>query len=280
MQHLPRRLSFERRRCVRFTSSPATILRDANQKIKSFNDIPKIQLNPTKHLIKTIMKTFVKHKPNYLRTNYFEKINKKYGPIVCTGKLGSNSKMVHIFDPKDVATVFTSEDKYPQKKMFPSLRKARKINQFLFLKQKFHSNMGPALLNGKAWHDIRSKFQQETLKLENVESYYPVFDKIAIEFVNLIPSLANQNGEINTLLDHLHYWSIDNIGMFLFGQILGGLKSLTNKNNSDKTIETLLHVITSSFDLIYKLELGFHWYKWWITPMLWKLSKTQRILSK
>ncbi|GAB6020588.1 hypothetical protein CHUAL_003267 [Chamberlinius hualienensis] len=254
---------------IRLLSNKAPVTAELpNIKFKPFSEMPKQTENPMKHFFKTLINVFGKNRANFRRDIYFEKVYAKYGPIVSRGEL-FGPPTVHLFNPDDIAVVYNHEGLQPKRRGYETARLAREEMRDVVPK------IGLVVLNGEEWAALRNKFQNPMLRLQNVENLCTAMDSVSVEFVKHLPKFINDKGEVD-ILTELYKWAIESLGLIFFDRHLGALKeNLTPDSETYKILES----VNDTFVHIYNCELGFPWYRWFLTPSFRKLIETQKFIA-
>ncbi|GAB6020589.1 hypothetical protein CHUAL_003268 [Chamberlinius hualienensis] len=258
-------------RYTRHLSTKASVTTEVPEtKVKPFSEVPKHTENPKKHFFKTLINVFGKHKEDFRRDIHFEKVYAKYGPIVSRGEL-FGPPTVHLFNPDDIAAVYNNEGLQPKRIAFDTVRLAREHMRDVMRKR------GLTVSDGDEWAEMRKKFQNPMLRLQNVENFCTAMDSVAVEFVNHLSRFINDKGEVENLLPEMYKWALESLGLVVFDRHLGALKE--NLSPDSETYK-LLESINDTFVLTYKYELGLPWHHLFQTPSFRKLIEAQKFMAK
>lgn len=119
-----------------------------------------------------------------------------------------NGQTVVLLDPKDVRTVYRNEGKYPYRG--PSLTAYKMMRQSR--QDIFYETTGVLLEDGKRWHDIRSKVQQDLMRPQSAHFYLDAIQDISQEFVDYIRFHKDaESGIFSNFLPHIYRFTFESI---------------------------------------------------------------------
>lgn len=111
---------------------------------------------------------------------------------------------------------------------------------------------------------MRSAINPILMQPRLVKSYIPTIDNIVGEFIENIPKLQDENGEMpENFHEHLNSWSLESITTLTLGKRLG-LMNLENKNEFGKKIQKAIRTI---------LTLGMEFE---LKPSIWRVYETKQ----
>ncbi|GFY13101.1 probable cytochrome P450 49a1 [Trichonephila clavipes] len=202
----------------------------------------------------------------------FERINDaykdfyhRYGPVV---RLDLGIKLLLLFNAEDIEKLFAPGNKYPQRPLFEALRHYR-------LKRKdLYSCGGLITENGEQWYHLR-KAIQFIMHPSFPEIYFPLHEKVAEDFVQLINQKRDEHGLIPNFLQDIYRFAEEAIGIVCFGKRLG-LISLDVGNDKEREFgEKLTQAADDALKSMADSLLGFPWWKIFPTPTYKKLVRSQ-----
>ena len=215
---------FNRRVCEPTARYSSSIANSDNESFKSMADLPGPVSLPvigsswaffTRSTDKPLGKRFL--------VSQFDDVN-RYGNIYKAEFAGM--KMVAIADPSDVAKVFRSEPKYPERFRSPILDYYREIRQKI---------PGVFFANGAEWYRHRSVLSKRMLRPKQVGDYASAFNEIITDFIQRVrtirePSGALRENEILELDNELFKWSFESVAEMLFDKRFGCLEREVDKD--------------------------------------------------
>jgi len=149
---------------------------------------------------------------------------KKYGPMY-KDKLFRNNVII-VQDSNICKEVYRAEGKLPHRDFSISLR------EFLKAREKMQLPKSLLDLNGEEWAELRRKFHKKMLAPINMKMFYPQFSDVAVDAVECIRRLRDENSIINDVREEvLGKWALESIGKFVYGFRTGLLdQTLTDEN--------------------------------------------------
>ncbi|KAG1667440.1 APOBEC1 complementation factor [Nymphon striatum] len=198
---------------------------------------------------------------------------KKYGNIVSEAKLYPGQNLVHLFDPKDLETMYRIEGKYPVRDFFKGMAAIRKSRPDLY------HTAGVAAGNGEEWYDMRSKSQQPMLRPKLIQTYLPQINLIVNDFIARIKEKRDDKLEVNNLTNDLFKWALESVAFVMLNKRMG---CLAPKLASDSEPQTLINCVNDFFELSAKVELGLPIWRYFpsLSPSYKKLEKVHILFSE
>jgi len=222
-------------------------------KVKPFDQIPGPKPLP---VIKNLWRFFprIGDKDIYQLDKFGERILSQYGELVRFALPGTD--IVHVFDPKDIETVYQVEGKLPQR------RSHLILSHFRNGKPHIYNSGGILTENGQKWWRLRSAYQKPLSRLREVRGFLPVADKIILNFLlNALP-VGELIEDATDLIARLY---LELIWQILFGEELGSFADdqMSKESLPWRVIEAAEtvnnHILTTD-----------------ISEAVWKVFKTQK----
>ncbi|XP_059608192.1 probable cytochrome P450 12b2, mitochondrial [Phlebotomus argentipes] len=186
-------------------------------------------------------------------------LRQEYGPIYKLKGAFGKRDMVCVSDPKDFATIYRTEGKFPLRRSFESVMHYRMVEN----KHKFPVTMGLLSEQGEGWSDFRSKVNSVMMKPQVSKGYVSYTDEVSSDFVRKLHKMRDSNQETPAdLIYHLNTWAFEGITYVSVNMRLN-LFSGKSHVNTDK----LMGLLKEFFVLIYELDFQ---------PSLWKIYKTPK----
>ncbi|XP_035214006.1 probable cytochrome P450 12a4, mitochondrial [Stegodyphus dumicola] len=171
--------------------------------------------------------------------------------------------MVATFNPDDMETVFRNEGPYPNRSEFSTMKAYRES------RKEWYKTTGIMVLQGKEWHDLRSKTQKHLLKPKAIQAYLGAMQDVARDFVQKVYETRDSNKEVPDLLGEIYKWALESVAFVGLDTRLGCLKTnLPPDSDGMKMIRS----VQTQFECMNKLEafLGnIQLWKYFPTPT-WK----------
>ncbi|KAL0840422.1 hypothetical protein ABMA28_015678 [Loxostege sticticalis] len=232
--------------------------------LKNFNDIPGPKCYP---VIGTLHKYFP-----FIGDYDAEALDKnawlnwrKYGDLV---KEFPGVRLLHVYDPDDIASVFRQDDRYPARRSHVAMRDYR------LRKPDVYNTGGLLSTNGPEWWKLRSTFQKNFTSPQSVKVHVGSTDAIVQELVNFT---RDSFVEGEDFLPYLNRLNLEVIGLIAFNERFNSFsdKEQEPHSRSSKTIAAAF----GSNSGIMKLDKGFLW-KLFRTPLYRQLEESQAYLEK
>lgn len=184
-----------------------------------------------------------------------------------------NQTLILLYDPKDFEKVFRNEGMWPIRRgmeTFDAYRK--KVRGDLF------KNHGGLISDqGESWSKMRTTVNPILLKPSTVNSYVPIVDEIAIEFIERLKTLRNSSFETPANFGYeLTKWSLESITAIALDQRL----NVMNSSDSNSRPKQLIQAVDDFFKLSYELEVQPSLWKYFETPKYKRLMKTFDIMTE
>ncbi|XP_076028997.1 putative cytochrome P450 301a1, mitochondrial isoform X2 [Oratosquilla oratoria] len=205
--------------------------------------------------------TILMHKDMDLKRIYlfWEAMVKEYGPIF-RYDLPGLPPMVFTAQVEDVEQVLRATTHNPLRPGFLALKKIRyEADGDNFLK-----GAGLVPEQGENWWRMRSRVQAPLMKPDNVVHYLDQVDQVTLEFLDMIPSMQNENKEVpEDFLRNIYRWALECIGLVAINRRLG---CLDRGLGPDSPPMVLINQANILFDALNSIEYG---------PPFWMLFPTR-----
>lgn len=148
--------------------------------------------------------------------------------------------MIFTCNEKHYELIFRTEGIWP-------IRKS--IETFLYYRKNYRPDVfqnlgGLASEQGEIWFKMRSKVNPVMLQPKVVNSYIGNVDQVAIDFLDKMKTIQEENGEMpSNFGTELNHWALESIGVIALDQRLGVLTFESN-SESQQIVQVLY---TSSF---------------------------------
>ncbi|XP_054706268.1 probable cytochrome P450 301a1, mitochondrial [Uloborus diversus] len=175
---------------------------------------------------------------------------------------------------EDMETIARNEGVYPQRGEFSSIKAYRTS------RKQWYKSTGLLVLEGKEWHDLRSKTQKHLLKPRAVEAYLLPMQEVARDFTERIKIRKDANEEVPEFLEDLYKWALESVAYVGLDTRLGCL-DLNAKPDSDGM--KMINGVQTMFEMMTKLEafLGnIQYWKLFRTPSYRKFEKASDCYSE
>ncbi|XP_078680497.1 putative cytochrome P450 CYP44 [Branchiostoma floridae x Branchiostoma belcheri] len=182
-----------------------------------------------------------------------------YGKIY-REKFGS-LEAVFVCDPKDIATVFRSDGRLPERPISNSNLTYRKMRQ---------KPLGVGNLQGEEWYRVRSSVNKDMMRPKPVGVYAPMQDEVSRILAGLIQTAVRKGdsaGQVNSFMNTLHRWGLESLSLVVLGKRLGCLT--LDQLAEDSDAQRMISAILDFFFYFAKLEMSLPVYKYISTPA-WK----------
>jgi len=166
---------------------------------------------------------------------------KKYGAMYKDKIL--KARLIVIQDPDICKEIYRAEGKFPYRDFSSSFGVIIEENRKAELPKSFIE------LNGEEWAELRRKFQKKMLAPMNVKPFYPLFSDVAVDAVEHLRSLRDENSIINDVCEEVvGRWALESIGKFVYGIRTGYLDATLTEENR-KSYEGIKIVMRNSLAL-------------------------------
>ncbi|CAH1231801.1 CYP27A1 [Branchiostoma lanceolatum] len=169
--------------------------------------------------------------------------------------------MVFVCDPKDIATVFRSDGRLPERPPVNSLATYRQM------RKKPH---GLGNLMGEEWYRVRSSVNKGMMRPKSVGVYAPLQDEVSRDLAALIQTVVRKGdsgGQVNNFMNLLHTWGLESLSLVVLGKRLGCLT--LDQLAEDSDAQRMISAVPEFFLYFAKLEMSPPLYKYISTPT-WK----------
>lgn len=149
----------------------------------------------------------------------------RYGRIV-REVISSKHRIVHLFDPKDIESLFQQEGEYPCRRSHRALIKYRKERP-----EQYRSG-GIFPENGAEWARLRNQFKRHFLVSQNIAIYDEKLSAIASDLAQLVKIERESEGEVKDFQQLLYRWALESIGMVMLDSRIGCLRPQLQRDAS------------------------------------------------
>ncbi|EDV24783.1 uncharacterized protein TRIADDRAFT_56947 [Trichoplax adhaerens] len=224
---------------------------EINESVKPYEDIPQPKRLP---LIGTALDYFRNGREGL---KYIYKINRQrfeeLGPIYREALFGID--LVYVSKPQDVAAVFRSEGKYPE----------RPLNIFQkLIDYRSHRKMPLGVLLGgdEAWRRARSVMDKKMMRPKEVLAYTERVDGVSQDYVKKLLRLRGENGIVHDIENEMFKWSMESIATVLFEKRLGMFNDPVDPD-AEYFYQSLAKMFTSCHSLTFAPYNIFKKKQWW-----------------
>ncbi|KAI5631554.1 cytochrome p450 domain-containing protein [Phthorimaea operculella] len=236
-----------------------------NENYKSFDDIPGPKSYP---VIGTLYKYFPligDYSAETLDKNAWLTW-RRYGSIA---RERPGIRLLHVFDPDDIAAVFRQDDRYPARRSHLAMQHYRLSKPHLY-------NTGGLLsTNGPEWWRLRSTFQKNFTSPQSVRGHVETTDGVVREFVSWIKEM--KVSENDDFLAYLNRLNLEVIGLVAFNERFNSF-SPSQQDPKSRSSRTIAAAFFSNSGIM-KLDKGVLW-RLFRTPLYKKLADSQDYLAK
>jgi cytochrome P450 len=176
---------------------------------------------------------------------------RKFGPIV-REVINANHTIVHVFDPKDIESVFRQEGKYPFRRSHRALLKYRRE------RPQTYSSGGLFPENGEEWYRLRKLFQKQLLNQINVNRYITDCQIITQDLIRFIRKTRDSNKEVVDFQRDLYKWSLENTGVLALDSRLGCFDLSLNEESDALKLIKAAH---ETHEAVMRTEMTNNWEK-------------------
>ena len=166
------------------------------------------------------------------------KIQSEYGNLVkMPGVLGKHD-IVFVSDPAHVEKVFRTEGLWPVRRGMDTFEYYRKE-----IRPEVFKDMGGLISDqGEKWFKLRSIANPVMLQPKIVNSYIPVVDGVAQDFIKKIKLIKDEKDEMpDDFGNELNQWGLESIGTIALDQRLG-VMSFEQTPESQKLIRVRIYL--------------------------------------
>lgn len=146
----------------------------------------------------------------------------EYGDLTKLPGLFGKRDILITFNPENAEKVFRTEGKWPVRRGLDTFEYYRKNYRADIFK-----DMGGLVMDqGETWFKLRSAANPVMLQPKTVNSYIPVVDEVATDFVEKIKGLRKTNDEMpDDFGMELNQWALESIGIIALEKRLGVMSS-------------------------------------------------------
>ncbi|XP_046665557.1 cytochrome P450 302a1, mitochondrial isoform X2 [Homalodisca vitripennis] len=234
--------------------------------VKPFDSIPGPKSFPVIGTLYKYLPVIGEYQFDRLHKNGLKKLL-KYGPLVREDII-PGVKVVWVFSPDDIKKVYASEGRYPSRRTHLALKKYREDRPHIY------NNGGVLLSDGEEWWRMRSVFQRNLSKLQDVRLHLPVTDTIMEEFIQFV----TKSPDITDLVPKLSRLYLELTCMIAFSTRLQCFSEAEQDPNS--ITSQLMQAAFSVTSCVLKTDNGLQLWRYWRTPMYRKLEKSVKIIEK
>ena len=195
---------------------------------KSYETVPKI---PTMRMLWSLLK----HKTE------IDKVIKGYheaaGPIFRFSIPGLPDRLF-IDCPELVRVLLSKEGKYPIESSFDPIVHYRNVIR----KDLFYDTAGLVGSHGEAWHEVRSKVQQDMMRPKSAMFYIKDVEEISQQFVDLLAANTDTEDEVEDLIKHVYCWSLESIAAIFLDTRLGSLEPALSEHSETRRFIAAVNV--------------------------------------
>ncbi|XP_070194782.1 probable cytochrome P450 12a5, mitochondrial [Littorina saxatilis] len=194
------------------------------------------------------------------------RLQELYGPIVREHVM-LGFKMVHLYRPRDMETVYRAEGTRPRRDAFRTLKKYN---------EDFSNGVQGILTSqGDAWHRLRSKAQVKMMKPKSASAYLDLHSKISDDFVAAIDRARDEDGVVQDLLPDLYKFAMEGIGGVCFNRRLGAMEeNIPADSDTFRFIEAVSDVMEVTHSEMNKIFLSKN------SPEFKKMVRAQTFIRK
>ena len=219
---------------------------------KSYQAIPKIStLNILWAMIDSRQKTML---DKVIKSHHDAK-----GPIFRMSIPGLPDR-VFIDDPELLRVLLSKEGKNPVEPGFDPLVYYRNVIR----KDLYHQTAGLVGSHGEAWHEVRSKVQQDMMRPKSAMFYIRDVEEISQQFVDLLTAHTDSEGEVEDVIQHIYCWSLESIAAIFLDTRLGSLDPALPQHSEGRKFIAAVNVFLGP-DL-NDLNMGLPIWKYVSTP--------------
>lgn len=197
---------------------------------------------------------------------------KAYGDIL-REKFGALS-MVNSFVPETMELFFKHEGQYPTRGELHTLKAYRESRKDLY------KSNGMMILQGREWHDLRSKTQKHLMKPRAIQAYLEPMQEVASDFISLVQAKRSSNLEVPCLLENLYNWALESVAYV-------GLDTRLDCLNPNPTIgsdgQKMIDSVQTLFQCMNKLEPfngNIPFWKYFRTPTWRRFEKAADVFTE
>uniref|UniRef100_A0A1B6KHD3 Cytochrome P450 302a1, mitochondrial n=1 Tax=Graphocephala atropunctata TaxID=36148 RepID=A0A1B6KHD3_9HEMI len=234
--------------------------------VKSFKSIPGPKSYPVIGTLWKYIPLIGEYKFDRLHENGLKKLQ-QFGPLV-REDIVPGVPVVWVYTPSDIERVYRSEGRFPERRSHLALKKYRKDRPHIY------NNGGVLLSEGAEWWRLRSVFQRNLNRIQDVRSHLSETDAIMREFIQF----AARSSDITDFLPKLSRLYLELTGMVTFSTRLQSF-SIEEQDKHSVTSQ-LIEAAFSVNSCILKTDNGPRLWQHWRTPLYHKMEKSLSIIEK
>ncbi|KAJ6215969.1 hypothetical protein RDWZM_010469 [Blomia tropicalis] len=175
---------------------------------------------------------------------------KHYGPIV-REEITSSHRILHLFDPVHMQSMFAQEGRYPHR------RSHRALIRYRMERPEIYRSGGIFPDNGPEWARVRDLFKRPMLMPNNVRSFDQCLDSVAIDLIHLIRIERNtKTMEVADFQYQMYRWALESICSIMLDVRIGCLRS---NLSSDSEPIRLIQAAHRTNEAVMRTELYNSW---------------------
>lgn len=163
----------------------------------------------------------------------------QYGPIY--REQIATVQTVVISDPDEYNKVIRAEGRMPIR---------REMEPMAYHRLKNNINLGLVNAQGEEWYKYRSVYHRKLLLPKEIHQYSSAMNDVSADFVKRLQNISDADDEVPNLEMELFKWAMESIGIVIFEERLGCLKSQPNAL-SQEFIKNLLGFFKLMQPLMY-----------------------------
>lgn len=177
---------------------------------------------------------------------------KRYGTLVLE-KISANHRVLYLFDPSDIESMFKQEGPYPYRRSHRALIKYRSERP-----DQYRSG-GIFPENGHEWARLRNQFKKYFLLAPNINSYCEELSNVSDDLITYIR--FNRDGrtlEVADLQDDLYKWALESVCLIMLDSRIGCL-DIHSKDSIDA--QKIIDGAHATIDAVMRTEMYPGWEK-------------------
>ncbi|XP_041367863.1 probable cytochrome P450 12a5, mitochondrial [Gigantopelta aegis] len=172
------------------------------------------------------------------RRDKYARLQELYGDVIKENIVPGILTLVHVFNPRDIETIFRHEGKYPIRQAFFMLKRYN---------EKYNNNVSGVLSSqGVDWYNVRSQVQKKITNPKFVNSHTNSQQVVADDFVEWIRKRRNQDDVIEDILPYLYRYSTEAIGVVCFNRRVGALDDALDVESEAHAFITAVSEVTTA----------------------------------
>ncbi|XP_075233158.1 cytochrome P450 302a1, mitochondrial-like isoform X2 [Lycorma delicatula] len=261
-------MNIRRASLKRLTTKPDD--KDTSQSyVKPFNEIPGPKSLPVVGTLWQYLPYIGEYQLDNLAKNGLLKL-REYGPVVREDILPGVS-IIWVYTPEDIETVYRCEGRYPERRSHLALKKYRLDRPHIY-------NTGGLLpTNGPEWWHLRSCFQRNLSRIQDVRSFLKSSDLVIREFI----SMRVKEGCVQDFLPELSRLYLELTCLAAFNERFNSFEKVEMNSNFSRTSK-LIEATWTINSCILGTDNGLQLWKVFpkLSPLYRKLEKAHQYLEK